>query len=268
MAVPDNIRSLAEKSKQLLEELNFDPFNDNPFELCNQSTYAKTGLFPLEIIPKMFGKDIGHDIHDGRETTVAKNIGMILIRPDMVHVAPQFETFISERYEILGTDDPVIDSSIYWQLYKHDVYRADTVHSRLNRAALYIGSRSRLVVFKGREHDAGSVPLADFVRNVLKGQQGVQEFDTLRGDIVYRNALALDLHDLSKPNIDPLIPLATDPFTLYRKIVKQPLHESNQLEHPLLFFTGVGVHVPNYSEIANDLPLFVDDTSLYSEGRS
>lgn len=145
-----------------------------------------------------------------------------------------------------------MDNRSYWQMYRHDLYRPETMHSRLTRAALYIGSKCSLMVFQSE--DDGQEPLADYMRGTLKGTQGVYQPGTLRGDIVYRNAVDLGLHRLSEPDVDPRIPRAVDPFGAYQTLVTASAGPHAHLEYPLLFYTGVGVHVPDYREIGTDLP--------------
>lgn len=263
MTVPANIQELADKNEALLANLGFEPEVDDPFELCSEQAYLRSGLFPEEIIPLMFGEHSDAERVPNCFARIAENIGTILVRPDMTHVSNEFESFISNRFEIVHTASPVIDKRGYWQLYQHDIYRPETMHSRLTRAALYIGSACRLVVFKTSAADAAVEPLADRTRNRLRGHQGIAQKNTLRGDIVYHHSLKLGLHRLDDRYIDPRLKLAADPFTAYRKLAADSHHECRKLVYPLLFFTGVGVHVPDYREIGNDLLVFMEDLSPY-----
>ena len=168
MAVPYNIQELSDKNELLLAKLNFKPEVDDPFELCSEQAYLHSGLFPKEIIRLMFSQNSGAEQASNQLVHIAKNIGMILMRPDMTHVSRQFESFISDRFEIIHTDSPVIDKGAYWQLYQHDIYRRETMHSRLTRAAIYIGSSCRLIVFRTRSIATSGEPLADHTRNTQR----------------------------------------------------------------------------------------------------
>lgn len=231
--------------------MNFEPGIDDPFELCNEDAYRSTGFFTETMIESMFFGAGPQD--DEVSESVPRSIGMILVRPDMTHIKSEFESFLRNRFKILAIENVVMDTATYWQIYRHDLYRTETMHSRLSRAALYIGSRCSLMVFQSLNPDL-DIAIPDYARDTLRGNQGVYKPGTLRGEIVYRNALALGLHQLADPNIDERIRLAADPFNAYQSLANRPTGPHATLEHPLLFYTGVGVHVPNLSEIHSDLP--------------
>lgn len=255
MNLPENLISLYEKNTALLEAINFNPETDDPLSLCNIDSYLATNLLDSSIVETMFSGTPA----DEKEVKnkVARNIGMVLVRPDMTHANKTFETFLKNRFKILHSADIEITGTTYWEIYKHDFYRPETMHCRLSRAALYVGSMCRLYVFEGRGKTAGDVPVADIVFQKLKGKQGIFRPRTLRGDIVYRNALELGLHELDKA-ADERLKIAVDPFRAYRELVTQASGDHTKLQYPLLFYTGVGVHVPNATEIQTDLPALLE----------
>lgn len=256
MNIPGNIHELSEKNAALLEIMGFDRKIDDPLSLCNPVAYSQTGLFTETMIAAMFNGS--PEPTKRSQHRISSAIGMILIRPDMVHAVPEFETFVSDRFHLLHKASVMMDKEMYWQIYSHDLYRPETMHSRLTRAALYIGSPCCLMVFKDRmATPARSVP--NYVCTTLKGSQGRYQPDTLRGDIVYRNAIKLGLHRLQQPDIDDRIRLAVDPFGAYQALSSQPSGSHAGLQFPLLFYTGVGVHVPDSSEIDTDLPQMLHD---------
>ncbi len=258
MEIPKNIAELAEKNDVLLARMGFVPGRDNPLELCNEVSYRQTGLFSDEAINLTFSEGALERSRTYASPVVARNIGMILIRADMMHASAEFERFIAERFTILHTQDVQMDPATYWNIYQHDFYRPSTMHSRLTRAAIYIGSACRLVVFQGSETDP-AVATPDYVRGSLKGEQGVYRPETLRGDLVYRNAVALQMHRLDDPDVDERIKLAADPFAIYRALARSGQEfPPRPFAYPLLYLTGVGVHIPDSSEIGNDLSQFVD----------
>lgn len=186
---------------------------------------------------------------------IAPSIGMILIRPDMLHATPMFETYISSRYVLLEKQTLPMDAESYWHIYKHDFYRPETMHCRLTRAALYIGSPCCLMIFEDQAHTNEDEPVSDYLRNSLKGSQGTYQPGTLRGDIVYRNALRLGFHDLESVYTDERVKYAVDPFGAYQTLASMTTDEAvRSLPYPILFYTGVGVHVPDSSEIDTDMP--------------
>ena len=138
MNIPKNILNLYEKNASLLETMNFSRNYDNPLELCNTDAYRKSGLFTETIVNSMFSET--HELPPLPDENISRNIGMILVRPDMVHVTAKFESYVSDRFELLYKSNIVMDIDTYWHMYSHDLYRRETMHSRLTRAALYIGS--------------------------------------------------------------------------------------------------------------------------------
>lgn len=247
---PKNIVDLAEKNKAVLDRLNFEIGVDDPLDLCKPEAYLATDLFTADQVADIFEsvnrvpqtRIVNHDQH------LPQNVGMILIRPDMLHVGTAFEDLLRERFTVLDIEDVEMTSEAYWGIYRHDLYRADTMHTRLTRAAMYIGSSCRLIVYADLSND--DYNLADYSRNTLRGNQGVFTPGTLRGEIVYKAGLDLGLQLLD----DETVALATDPFGAYRSMSARPSGPHAGMRYPLLFYTGVGVHVPDGVEITNDLP--------------
>jgi hypothetical protein len=217
MNIPKNILNLYEKNASLLETMNFSRNYDNPLELCNTDAYRKSGLFTETIVNSMFSET--HELPPLPDENISRNIGMILVRPDMVHVTAKFESYVSDRFELLYKSNIVMDIDTYWHMYSHDLYRRETMHSRLTRAALYIGSECCLFVFRDNA-DVSDVKTTDYVHETLRGSQGVYKNGTLRGDIVYHSAIELGLHKLDN-NTDPLVALAVDPFGAYQTLANQ-----------------------------------------------
>jgi hypothetical protein len=247
----ENLSALAEKNGTLLDKLNFDPRKDNPFELDSPNTFSDSGLFTSEAIDCIFNDKAPAPLLTAQRVT--PKYGMVLVRPDMAHIAPQVETFIDERFQLADVTNTVVTPEIYWEMYGDAMVSRETRQSRLTRAAVYINSLCRLIVFERSETKVDGVPAADYTFKYLKGKQGVRQSGTLRGDLVYNGAIKANLHTLT----DEQTALAVDPFGAYRKIVcgsiESPCHT---LTHPLLFFTGVGIHIPDFQEVQRDLTLF------------
>ena len=246
--ISPNHRVLAEKDTALLEKLNFDPQRDDPFELDNLETFQETGLFCKAALARMFDKDDAKDVVEQTyEADIPASVGMLLVRPDMVHIAPKIEQFIGERFSLLDVSDITVTPEQYWSMYEHVITSKERTYSRLTRAAIYLNSQCRLMVFERAETEDDGIPAPDHLFE-FKDKQGIEEIGTLRGDIIYGEALKIGLHKLE----DPQIAHVADPFGAYRKIERdniKGLHSS--LEHPLLFYTAVGVHIPDSQERFN-----------------
>lgn len=260
MAHFESLATLADKNTALLDKLNFDPLRDNPFDLDNPDTFLESGLFTREAVGCIFhGEKLLPHV---AAQHVSPSYGMALIRPDMVHIAPQVEAFINERFRLIDVIDRVMTPEIYWTMYGDAVIDREVHQSRLTRAAVYIQSWCRLIIFERPETKVDAIPAADYTFKHLKGKQGVWQAGTLRGDLVYSGAITAGLHTLA----DEKTALATDPFGAYRKIVRDRIESPCQsLTHPLLFFTGVGIHIPNFQEIQRDMTLLnPDDQEAYA----
>ena len=264
--LPNNIITLAERNEALLEKINFTPCDDNPIDLCKPEAYLATGLFTDDQVDNIFSsanRDPQTQVRNiGAE--LSQRVGMILIRPDMLHESSTFENLLHQRFTLLHTEDVIMTSEAYWGIYSHDMYRTDIMHTRLTRAAMYIGSTCKLIIYA--DLSEGNYNVADFSRNTLRGNQGVYDPGTLRGEIVYNAGLALGLHTLE----DDIVARAVDPFRAYRDMAARPDGAHSSLRYPLLFYTGVGVHVPDGIEITNDLPMltgFRPNQTVISESR-
>lgn len=253
MIFPRSISALAEKNSALLETLNFDPTRDDPFELDTAEAYRNSGLFTPQAIVSIFGENSVDGGSQEVPSDVSEEIGMVLVRPDMFHARSRIERFLAERFRLLVSETVEVTPAMYWQVYSEAILDREMPQSRLSRAAVYIGSSCQLVLFEGSvADDPEQLPVADHTYGYLKGEKGVRQPGTLRGEVVYQSAVDLDLHNLSNQTVG----LAADPFGAYRKIVHQLPGKHNRLDYPLLFFTGVGVHVPNFSELQRDLSVF------------
>lgn len=258
-----NIEALVEKNQAILDRLSFQR-DAHPYELRSRETYLKTGLFSEEIIDDIFSfhEVPAHEL----SSSVPEYIGMLLIRPEMTHITPMFKEFIDEFYTVCHTEDVEITTEAYWKIYRHDLYRPETLDSRLTRAAIYIGSLCRLVVFKDENHQPMERPVSDKVFSFLKGKQGIYQQGTLRGEVVYNEALNLGFHRIHSTSEEYYVRLsqAIDPFGAYRRLSERPKGPHAGLNHPILFYTAVGVHVPNAKEVQTDLPIFLSESDILS----
>lgn len=253
-----NIEHLAEKNRALLDRLNFDPTVDNPDDLNNREVFADSGLFPEEAIDTIFmNSSVESRLAD---SIVPPNVGALLVRPDMVHASSEVEHFIADRFRIIFQDTVELDAHKYWDIYAPAIVGREVEATRLTRAAVYIGSPCRLMVFMNLV-DEPPQATADEVYERYKGKQGVYEPGTLRGDVVFSQAIMANFHRLAEDTYhDPTLRQAIDPFGAYKKAVQ--VHGiGGDLPFPILRFTGVGVHVPDYNEIHSDLEVLTDNVT-------
>lgn len=248
MASLENISALAEKSDALAKNIGFQPGVDDPFELDTPSVYRASGLFSESAIDTIFGNA---ELPDATvQPSIPVSVGMLLIRPDMFHLAPRVEAFVEQHFTLRESTTTVVTPDTYWALYADAITGRETAQSRLTRAAVYVGSPCKLLLFEQAAEQG--MAAADRMFYHYKGKQGIEQPDTLRGDLVYHEALRMGLHTLA----DNHLAQAVDPFGAYRKIVRERTASAcHELAHPLLFFTGVGIHVPNRAELSRDITL-------------
>lgn len=256
----NNIKHLAEKNEALLKKINFDPINEDPFELDNPVTFKESGLFPDHAVMTIFNESCNStdtSINKFNKFQVPKDIGMLLIRPDMLHVTSEVEDFVRKDYRILESTITEVNPDMYWAMYEDAITHKESFRSRFTRASVFIGSACRLIVLKSKINLPESSVADELV--LAKGRQGEYQQSTFRGDIVYRSAVSSGFNTLK----DKTTALAVDPFGAYRKIID--VDKSGKhcfLNYPLLFFTGVGIHIPDSTEIDRDLSLFVSKELL------
>lgn len=252
MLAHEHLISLADKNEALLERLNYNSRYDDPFLLDNPETFLSSGLFSKDATDKIFSD--APTVEPLSESThiYPKKLGMVLIRPDMTPINNAVEGFISSRFAITDVQDVTMTPEIYWDIYSEAIISRETRQSRFTRAAVYVNSLCRLIVFEKLDNFTPEIATSNQFIAELKGKQGVYQPDTLRGDLVYHAAIKAGFHTLDNPSVA----LAVDPFGAYRKIERSTSpHPSKSLLYPLLFFTGVGIHIPNYNEMQRDLAL-------------
>ena len=250
--IPQNLVDLAEKNLAHVKNIGFNLYDDCPFGLDSPETFATLGLLSDEAIAQVFDRSIGVDRpQEEQDPRIPRHIGMALVRPDMYHTYPAAEKLIANNgFTLIESIATEIDSGAYWQMYSDALTGHEPRKTRLTRAAVYIGSPCRLLVFHDQVRESDGSAAADRIFSEFKGTQGTPSQGTLRGEVVLNSALKLGFDTLC----DPLIAAAVDPFGAYRKIVAEK-HQTNHATatYPMLFYNGVGIHVPNYSEMQTDL---------------
>lgn len=197
---------------------------------------------------------------DSEESAVADRIremevSFIVIRPEMSHMLSKIQDFLTKnRYEVLEAVScrKKIPEDTYWEMYKNAITNPQARESMPTRTMIYTGGHSQLVFFKDLiEERVRGRHMADIFFDKYKGVPGVPQQNTLRGDIVYKEAERLGFNDVERDDILQVV----DPIHSYRHFVKRGVgsHTLSKSIEPILFYTGVCIHVPNYSEISNDL---------------
>src|SRR5207302_3001928 len=148
-----------------------------------------------------------------------------------------------------------------WTMYEHVIVSKERIYSRLTRAAVYLSRPARLMVFGRRETEADGISAIDDFSK-FKGKQGVEASGTLRGELIYNEAMQLGFHILE----DSEAAHVADPFGSYRKMMREGIDGPHRdLKHPLLFYTAVGIHSPDKDEIHRDLALFDPQGSTFNK---
>lgn len=200
-----------------------------------------------------------------RNIMVDGNVAMILIRPEMHHASDAFVDYLKRQgYDILLQSDKSIDIQQYEKMYAHAIIEPDARPTMPTRTMVYVDSPSKLIVFsdpnKARDSEEH---LADSFFRLHKGRQGVNDGHTLRGGIVYEEAKTLGLDQLEHP----IVQRAVDPMSAYRHLVfgdhslPSP-HLQLPQDDQLLQYTGVGVHIPDSTEINRDLGAICTEDDL------
>ncbi|MFT6829189.1 MAG: hypothetical protein ACJAV6_000002 [Candidatus Paceibacteria bacterium] len=183
---------------------------------------------------------------------VHQKINMIVLRPDMYHLKESVIRFLEMfHYEIVKDHSVQVGLESYWQLCKSAIVHPNAAESMPTRSLIYTQSCSSAIFF--RDTLSRDTNYIDYFFQTHKGKQGVAVKDTLRGDLIYREAQKLQSLIMK----DETIRLACDPFGSYihrskKNGVNEP-HLHLPLSDRLLQYIGVGVHVPESGELLNDV---------------
>jgi hypothetical protein len=196
---------------------------------------------------------------DLAEKLLKSGFTLIVLRPDMYHLSDVVSNFLHEQgYEIQSQFDTKISPDIYWHMYKIAIVHPDAADTMPTRTLVYTGSVAKVLVFReGRmkQNLDTTMCVADAFSTRYKGRQGIMTNNTLRGELVFGASVKLGLHLLG----EPLIQMACDPLGAYRHKVAGNCYAKTapqahlSKEHQLLQYTGVGIHVPDSSELVNDI---------------
>lgn len=253
-----DVRAVIEANHELAEFL-YGPeiaklVRDHKFQRLNELHHSN-----LETVtaPEQLLEDVDLD-----------ELGVIVVRPEIVEAVEQCVDLIERNGLHIIYDKPLeINFEQYWGLYHHGLSDPDSYNDFPTRTLNYAGKSCHLLVL-GRESDerSGALPLSDVITRDLKGEQGTYTPHTLRGDIAF-TAL--------KACIDPSSPLkmigdaniALDPIGAYRHLVRGNIPSDRahtKAQSPLLFYAGQGAHIPNSTEIDQDLRILCTQAEIES----
>ena len=181
---------------------------------------------------------------------INKDIGFVIIRPDMRHIDQTLLTFLeNNNLEIVKCFEKKVDYSQYKKIYEKDLFEKMENNPRMlftipSRTLVYLAGNSNIVLF--RQKTLSDEHSSDYVVNNLKGLEGRPEENTIRGDIVYKECLKLQ-------ESGELL----DPFGMYEKMIKSNKKDLFHYGYPdsskILRYAGQGVHCPNKLEAIRDL---------------
>lgn len=261
-AVPEELARLADRNTRVMRTYGI-PSGNNPSvasEIFASRRYsgAVSELGFRFALPSIEPLDESDRLMD---TIAGFNPGMLLVRPDMYHHRDAFVSFLLENGFIPHyVSDVQISQPVYEQMYFDVFKRSDARPAFPNRTLIYTDSPATLIVFSDPTQRYGDAKLADNFFDDFKGKQGEPDGRTVRGKVVFDEAVRLGYHKLD----NPVIAQAVDPLGSYREAVKskEGPHAHLPDEYKLLNYTGVGVHVPNFTEMMNDLPAICDVQQL------
>ena len=183
--------------------------------------------------------------------------GLIIVRPEMFHVTENICDFLEKRnFKVIFLSEKKITAEEYFFLYSREiVHNAQNFRLALpSRTLAYTNAKSSIIVFTrannfGGEHDH----LADSFFEKYKGWEGNKSENTIRGDIIHKEALRLGFDTLKNSEIA----IAIDPFATYSELVKEKVgdfyHLKTSFEFYMFMYTAQGVHCPNYEELPRNL---------------
>jgi hypothetical protein len=184
------------------------------------------------------------------ESLLDKNIGLILVRPEIYHIKDLVKDFLeTKNFQVIYSADKTINFSQYWGLYNHAF--ADPIKSEhvRRRSFGYIDRPCELILFTDRTKRNQNIKLSDWIKNNLKGNAGVYNKNTLRGGIIYAEM------SMVRMGFNPKTSQALDPLNLYSFDSKESYKYANSISTVLANLPGV--HIPEGHEIEKDLNILL-----------
>lgn len=182
------------------------------------------------------------------------DLGMLLVRPEMYHHSGAVMDFLTQNnFKIRYAGNRNVDRKAYAVMYGDVFNRPPAIPSLPTRTMVYLDSPSMLILFSDPRKRFSDKSLADGFCAGFKGKEGLPDSKTVRGGVVYPEAIRLGFHTL----VNEALRLALDPLTALRHIVaSSPENQPHSYLPPnksLLKYNAVSVHVPDSREIIRDL---------------
>lgn len=191
------------------------------------------------------------------EKILKNDVCLIIVRPEMTHYIDAIKDFLEERdFSTVFESTQKLDPYQYWDIYHRGITHPNARYSMATRTIVYTSSYVTAIVFNS-PNPQNSSSSADYLFNKLKGNAGVYTENTLRGDLVLKEAKRLGFNNME---MDTTLALAIDPLATYRNLIK----ESHLPSDTLLTYTSVSIHIPNQEELGRDLSVLFDKEQLKS----
>lgn len=234
MYIPVAIKTLAEDNHYKLKDFLKDP---NPGERFMQKTLENNYHF--------YSKSITQT-KNYKENEQYNNLGLILIRPEMYHMTPNIIEFLEKHsFSIQYAKDLKIDARTYWEIYSDAITNHGAKFIMPTRTIIYLNSLCKLLIVHSPKYPNTS----DTLVAKLKGNAGIYQPDTLRGDIILNEALRLNFDVLTNKTIQ----MAVDPLGVLHKYIPRDKR---------LQYNAVSIHIPNSKELYGDLTLLLNKKEL------
>lgn len=244
---------------------------------------AANSLFPYEK-SKTTAESTDPDFQKKAELAQTfKNIGIVwfLLRPDMYHAQEEaIELMRKNNYQQLCQEDVIVGQNTYWNMYKDAILKSNADRIMPTRTMVYMHGLCKAMFFldidtnRQKEYQEQNgikdknyffSEAQEIFSTKYRGTQGVFTPNTIRGEVVFNQAIRNGYHTLS----DPTTAMALDPIYAYRNAVNdntwtEAPHKNLSSDHKLLQYTGVGIHIPDGNEYTRDLTYLFDVSTLNS----
>lgn len=183
---------------------------------------------------------------------------LIIVRPEMYHMTRSICDFLKKNnFEIKFLIRKKISIKEYYNLYKKEIIRnSQNFRSILpSRTLAYINAKSSIIILTKSRYNFKkcNTHFADLFSVKFKGREGEKSINTIRGDIIYNEAIRLGFNKLNNRTIVAAI----DPFEIYGELIKKRTgnyyHLRTSPQNYALMYTGQGIHCSTYVELPNDL---------------
>lgn len=191
--------------------------------------------------------------------------GIVVVRPELMDVLPQCKEFLATHgLRTIFEKDDTISFDQYWGMYNIGLKFADpkTTLDFPTRTANYINLPCHMILV-GTDENL-NISTSDFLQT-LKGKAGHCDETTLRGSLAteeLKKYISTDGKDL-----EPDARIALDPIGMYRGLVDGRITSDNahaDADIQIMHYVGQGVHIPDNTELSNDLKILLTQDEIDS----